>query len=474
MSTLKFGTDGWRAIIDEDFIPANVEKVIQAFCDWHRKESPKENHVVVGYDRRQKSEQSAYLVAEVLVGNGFEVTLSNQFCPTPCISWMVKNTDACAGIVVTASHNPFNWNGIKFKESYGGSASPEYTHAIEKQLEENEATNRPIEKDDLDVARQKKLYTTFDPTETYVTQLRSLVDIEKIYKADYKVLFDSIHGAGAGYLLEVLGKNVTEIRADANATFGGVNPEPIESNLEMLTQKMSQKGFDLGLATDGDADRIGAVDEKGRFVNSHQIFALLLKHYVEDKKLRGVIVKSISTTNMINKLCEKYELKLIETPIGFKHICKKLVEEDALMGGEESGGISFQPHVHERDGVLNGLMLLEMMSVRQKKLSELIDELYQEVGSYYFDRKDLHVKQETIENIRDKFGNQNRKSIAGKKIVRSNFVDGYKFVCEDDSWILVRASGTEPLVRVYAEGHKPEDVHQMIEEGVDWVKIYGE
>lgn len=465
MSEIKFGTDGWRAVIDRDFIPTNIIKVIQAFCDWRSKIAPNQKKVILGFDRRNKSPESAQLVAQVLAANGFTVLLASQFCPTPCVSWMVKSSDAFAGIMITASHNPAQWNGIKFKEEYGGSASPEYTGQVEKQLQENELISKTPLLMDFEEAKRKNLVILFNPHDDYVKQLQSLVDVAVIKNSGFKICFDPLFGAGTNFISVALGYDVTQIHSEADITFGGLNPEPIDKNLIPLMDKVKNEKFQVGLATDGDADRIGAVDENGQYVNSHQIFALLLKHYVEDRGLKGVIVKSLSTTQMINRLCEKYNLKLIETPIGFKHICKELVAHDALMGGEESGGISFAPHVHERDGVLNGLMLLEMMSQRKKTLRQLLDDLASEIGTFYFDRVDLHLEGYSPQKLQSHLLAKNLLDIAGLPVKSASAVDGLKYTFEDGSWLLLRASGTEPLVRIYAESLKKEIVGILLKAG---------
>jgi alpha-D-glucose phosphate-specific phosphoglucomutase len=468
MNPIKFGTDGWRAVIGEDFIPENIEKVIQAFCDWQKNQPNRQ--ILLGFDRRMQGVETAQLVAEVLAGNGFEVKLAKQFCPTPCISWLTKNTNALAGIMVTASHNPSQWNGIKFKESYGGSASPEYTAQVESQLIQNEKDKRKIEKISLQKGLESKKISYFDPHGDYVAQLRSLVDVEKIRKANFKILNDPLFGAGQGFISSVLGMPIGEIHAENDPKFGGLNPEPIDKNLGALMKKVVQEKWDVGLSTDGDADRIGAVDENGQFVNSHQIFALLLKHYVENKGLKGTIVKSISTSQMITALASRYHLPLIETPIGFKHICKILVEKNALMGGEESGGISFAPHVHERDGVLNGLFLLELMSVTGKRLGQLISELFSEIGTFYFNRVDMHVELDQIKRLTESLASERPSTLAGMKIVSVNTIDGFKFSFDDGSWLLIRASGTEPLVRVYAESKALKTVSDLLVEGEKLVR----
>lgn len=455
MTPIKFGTDGWRAIIDHDFTPENVEKIIQAFCDLFCDCANKK--IILGYDRRLKSPESAELVAEVLSRNGFAVSVSDQYCPTPCVSWMTKNSNALAGIVITASHNPSQWNGIKFKESYGGSASAEYTKKIEQKILENSDKKGTVQK--------KGVIAPFSPQKEYVAQLRSLVDVQLIQKAGWKILNDPLFGAGTHFLKETLEMEVEEIHTAADTTFGGLNPEPIDKNLGEMMLKMKSGRYDAGLATDGDADRIGAVDEGGNFVNSHQIFALLLQHYVENKKLKGPIIKSISATQMINILCKKYRLECIETPIGFKYICPLLKEKNALMGGEESGGISFAPHVHERDGILNGLFLLELMSIKKKRLGELIADLYAKIGSFYFDRYDLHVERPLIEALQSRLISSPLTEIGGEKIASVNRMDGFKYILEDGSWLLLRASGTEPLLRIYAEGSSPQKVKKLLSVG---------
>lgn len=464
---IKFGTDGWRAVIDKDFTLENVEKVLQAFCDWKNvgAHGRAPQQVVLGYDRRFKSEEAAVAAACVLAGNGFEVEISNQYCPTPCVSWMVKASEAIAGVMITASHNPWQWNGVKFKEDYGGSASPEYTGQIEKQLTDNEKTKRKIQTVPFEQGENKGLIRRFDPGKRYIGQLRHLVDTSLIKKSKLKILNDPLFGAGTHFLKKILGDQVDEIHSEVDFKFGGLNPEPIDKNLGELMQKIKSGSWDVGLATDGDADRIGAVDEDGTFVNSHQIFALLLKHYVEDKKLKGPVVKSVSTTHMIDKLGDKYGLEIIETPIGFKYICQQIVKDNALMGGEESGGISFAPHIHERDGLLNGLMLLEMMAGRQKSLKQLIEELYDDIGTFHFDRHDRHLEKTKIEALQERLKKEKISELGRKKVVRTNFRDGFKYILEDNSWLLIRASGTEPLVRIYAEASTKKDVADLLDHG---------
>lgn len=460
MTQIKFGTDGWRAVMGEDYTPENVVKVIQAFCDVEKDGINK--LVYVGYDRRKNSDGFAKLVATVLAANGFTARLSTQFCPTPCVSWLVKTNTALAGVLVTASHNPPQWNGIKFKESYGGAASPEYTARIEKKILENEgipARTYP----DFETLRASEKIEIFDPNTTYVRHLRDFIDVGAIRRSGFKIVVDPLYGAGTDFISRVLEAPVFQIHGETDPNFGGLNPEPIEKNLKALQESVLKNGADVGLATDGDADRIGAVDETGAYVNSHQLFALLLKHHLTHRKLKGAIVKSVSATQWIDRICEKYGLPLIETPIGFKYISQELLKNDALMGGEESGGLSLREHVHERDGVLNGLFLLEMMAVHGKKPSRLLEDLYEEFGYFAFHRNDYHLTQDKVAEVRSELAKKDVAEVGGKKLTRYNTLDGTKMFFSDDSWLLVRASGTEPLLRVYAEAPTRERVEELLE-----------
>lgn len=467
MSQIKFGTDGWRAIIGEDFTPENIIRVLQAFCDLYAQSGNK--LIFVGYDRRNQSPESARLVARVLAHNGFKVRLAKSFCPTPCVSWLVKTSSALAGVMVTASHNPPTWNGIKFKESYGGAASPEYTNQIEEQILTNgdKKTDYPA----FETLLSEGQIRYFDPDDTYITYLREFINVDAIRRAGLKIAVDPLYGAGTHYIAKVLQIPVTEIHTEADTNFGGLNPEPIEKNLGELMDLVKREHLTVGLATDGDADRIGAVDEHGQYVNSHQIFALLLKHHVEYRKLTGAVVKSVSATQWIDRLCRKYGLELVETPIGFKYISKELQARDALMGGEESGGISLREHVHERDGVLNGLLLLEMMALHGKTLGGLLEDVYREHGRFCFERVDYHIDRKRIDEADAKIHKQELKEVLGVEIRAYNTLDGVKLIFADDSWVLVRASGTEPLLRTYAEATSPERVKGLLRFARDYLNL---
>jgi len=462
-STIKFGTDGWRAVIGRDYTYENVRKVIQAWCDL---QSPNpQAFVLLGYDRRFSSDLFAQEAAGVLAANGIRVKMANDFCPTPCISWMTKETKALAGIMITASHNPFQWNGVKFKESYGGSASPEYCQKIEEQILKNDQTGPAPKFLPFEAAKASGFIESFNPHHEYVDQLRRMIDVESIRRAKLKIACDPLYGAGSGFFRSVLGQDLVEIRSENNPSFGGVNPEPIEKNVGALIQTVKTRGCDIGLATDGDADRIGAVDEQGNFVDSHRIFSLLLRHLVHHKKWTGEVVTTVSTTTMINRLCEAAGLKLHETPIGFKHICAKFLEIDPLIGGEESGGIAIARHVYERDGVLSGLFLLEILALHQKPFSQILSDLQKEAGPLHFVRKDLHLSEERIGALKSRLKEAPPKALLGRPVVREHLLDGFKYFLEDGSWLLIRPSGTEPLLRLYAEAPSAEEAGKLIDEG---------
>lgn len=456
---IQFGTDGWRALIAEEYTFANVAKVLQAFCDLQRE--GREKGVYVGYDRRFQSRRFAETAAEVLLGNGFKVFLSEDFCPTPCISWMTKQREGLAGVVITASHNPAAWNGVKFKESYGGSASPDFTSQIEVRIAENDLDDRSPHRLALAAGEKKGLLEYFDPHGAYLKQLQKMVDLKLIQKAKLKVVVDPMHGAGCGYFSKLLGKQAIEIRGDDNPSFGGVNPEPIEKNLALAAAEVKKAKAHIGLATDGDADRIGAIDEKGRFVDSHHIFALILRHLSQVKKWKGDVIKTVSTTNMIRRLCERYGLKLVETPIGFKFICQEFRKSTPLMGGEESGGIGIAKHVYERDGILCGLLLLEILAHHKKPFSKILAELQKEAGPLLFSREDMHFPVERIQAIKESLRGGSEPAFGKLALRGKNFTDGFKFEFSDDSWLLIRPSGTEPLLRVYAEAPSAEKAKQL-------------
>lgn len=460
---IKFGTDGWRAVISDQFTFENVRIVAQAIAEYVLDTAGKKVTVAVGYDTRFLSDKYAEECARVLAANGLQVLLANAVTPTPALSYAVKHRQAAGGIMVTASHNPYTYNGIKYKAGFGGSALPDIIKEIEARLYRNEPAVMPF-----DTALAKGDIKYINCKEDYFKQIRSLVDLPRIAKANNKVIIDPMHGAGAGYIRELLGSegmNVNEIRSDKNPLFGGVNPEPIRQNLQALVDSVLNGKAHAGFATDGDADRVGAVDANGEFVNSHVIYALLLRYLITERKWSGGVVKTFSTSQMIDKLASKYNILVYETPIGFKYICELFLKKDILLGGEESGGIGFKNHIPERDGILCSLLLIEIMAAYGKPLHEIIEEMMQEIGYHHYDRVDLHLSPEVKDRTMMTLTDTPPKEFAGVKVKETLTLDGIKFMLEDGSWILFRASGTEPVVRVYVEAGSKELVEKIIREG---------
>lgn len=460
-SEIRFGTDGWRGVIDEDFNEANVRLVARAVADYLHSAKPDGRGVLVGYDNRRKSEVFAQVAAEELARCGLPTVLSQSSLSSPALSFAVYHRRAQGGVMITASHNPPQFNGFKFKANYGGSALPEITEQIEQHLQHILAGKQT---DTLSPAE----WHTGDFTTEYLQHLRTLVDLPRILEAGWRVVTDAMHGSGAGYLRTLLQGGRTQaipIRENRDTQFGGVNPEPIAPNLGPLMQTVVREGADIGIALDGDADRVGAVDEQGNFVDSHRIFAVVLYHLVQRRGWRGRVVKTISTTNMIDALCRRFGLPLTVTPIGFKYICENMLQGDVLIGGEESGGIGIQHHIPERDGVLMGLMLLEAMTLSGKRLSELVQEVFDLVGEHYYNRIDLHLQREEMPAARERVARTEAREVAGLSVQAVDRMDGTKFLFENGAWLLLRASGTEPVVRVYAEASSPETVQNLLEAG---------
>ena len=468
--SIHFGTDGWRAVISDTFTFHNLRLLTQAISDAVASEKwnnglvtdpvPDPHKMVVGFDTRFLSDRFAQEVARVLAANGFVVYLSQADAPTPAISYAVHNLNAIGGVMITASHNAPRYNGVKLKSSYGGSALPEQCRRVEVYLNDNEALGRGPNSMDYEHARQSGLIQRFNPILAYNDQMRRLINFDVIAETPQRVVVDSMYGAGRGVirgLLQGTGCEVQEIRGEMNPGFGGVHPEPITRYLGALAGAISMGMGSFGLATDGDADRIGAMDERGNFVDPHKIMSLALRYLVEKRGWRGSVVRTVSTTRMIDRLAERYGLECRETPVGFNHIADYMLKEDVLIGGEESGGISFRGHIPEGDGVLMGLLLVEIVAEARTTLYELVEDLLCQVGPAFYDRKDLRLshpvsKAQMSMRLEDEAPSQ----IGGEEITRISTVDGVKYIMADDSWLLIRPSGTEPVLRVYAEGRTPQ------------------
>jgi phosphomannomutase len=458
---IKFGTDGWRGIIARDFTFDNLSRVAQATMDYLNRDGSGDNGVVIGYDRRFLSRDFARRVAEVAAGNGIRVRLTDGYAPTPAVSWAVRESGAGAGIMITASHNPPEYNGFKVKERFGGSARPSTTKVLEEIVAFNTANDRRVVATSFDEALHKGMIEIFDPCVGYFRQIGRYVDLDLIARAAIPAVVDPMYGAGSGFLPRLLA-GIDEIHASEDPLFGGQPPEPIGEHLKELSSLLRGGKYRIGLALDGDADRIGAVDENGDFFSSHCIFTVILRHLIEHKRLRGGVVKTVSTTRMVDLLARKYDLPLFETPIGFKHICELMLTEDILMGGEESGGLGVKGHIPERDGILLGLLLLEAVAVSGKGLRQLLDETMDEIGHFSYRRIDRRIEASVKEQLIARLNAQPPAEIDGRQVAATNFSDGFKFIFENGDWLLIRPSGTEPVLRLYSEAGTPEQVDRLL------------
>jgi len=457
---ITFGTDGWRGVIAREFTFDNLSTVAQAAMDWMTREGLAEQGLVVGYDRRFLSPEFARRVAEVAAGNGIKTLLCDEVTPTPAVSWAVKQEGAGAGVMITASHNPPTYNGFKVKEGYGGSARPSTTSLLEQIVAYNQAHNRLVRAVPFDEACRLGLVEQYDATTGYLRQLGRYVDVERIRQAGITAVADPMYGAGSGFFKRLLGTE--EIHGEPNPSFGGRPPEPIGEHLEALCGLLKTGRYRVGLALDGDADRIGAVDERGDFFSSHGIFTLLLKHLVERKGRTGGVVKTVSTTRLVDCLAANYQLPLYETPIGFKHICELMLEQQILIGGEESGGLGVSGHIPERDGILMGLLLLETIAVTGKGLREQLDEVLAAYGRLFYRRIDAPISSAEKERLLERLRTEPPDTIAGRAVSGTNFSDGFKFLFDNGDWLLIRPSGTEPVLRLYSEASEAEMVETLL------------
>ncbi len=465
-SPIKFGTDGWRAVIAEDFTFDNVRICAQAVANFLADVKMADKGLVIGYDTRYASERFAVAAAEIIAGNNIKAYLCRRALPTPVISYGILVKQAAGAIIITASHNPAEWNGFKYKPEYAGSASPEVISQIESHIP-GIIDSGDVRSIALKEGLKKGLIKYIDPFPAYYEQIRKLVDIDAIRSAGLNVAVDSMYGAGAGIFKKILAggsTKVTEINRNRNPLFPGIQPEPIAVNLKKLSRMMG-RGYDVGLATDGDADRIGIVGEQGEFITQLVTYALLTLYMLEVLQQRGAIVKTITTTDMVYQLGQIYDVPVLETSVGFKYVGPLMIKENALIGGEESGGYGFRGHIPERDGILAGLYFLDLMIKLKMKPSQLVAHLYNKVGPHYYHRIDLDFPAKDRGAIVSRVKNSNPEQIDGTPVVRVDTLDGYRFRLADTSWLLIRFSGTEPILRIYAETSSPERVQRLLAEG---------
>ena len=491
---IRFGTDGWRAIIGEGFTDENLAMAVDAAARTYAADGAS-GRIYIGFDCRSQASRYAVLAASIVAARGFEAVLSDRFCPTPALCWTVsRDPDAIGGIMITSSHNPAEYLGIKLRLSDGGASPKEFTDAVEDLLAEEPPVSFAQAKELADTAWSAGFdgsggvtgidgapFALANIMEPYIANLKSLVDAEAIRAANLRVVVDPMFGSGRGYLAGVLrdlGVEVHEVNSATDPTFNGLHPEPIRPWIDFGAEAVVEGGYDAGLVVDGDADRIGAVDESGAFVSPHKIISLMVMHLVEDKGLRGRVVRTYALTSMLERLCEAYGLELVTRPVGFKWVYVEMVAGDVLIGGEESGGIGIPTHVKERDGLLMALLIVEMMAQRRQTLGELVQALFAKAGAVEYARRDLRISPELKERFLDKVETQRSApngcysapcAISGIGLSDIETLDGIKFKFANGAWLLMRPSGTEPLVRVYCEAPTMEDVDALLDWGCSFV-----
>src|SRR5438445_2882207 len=464
MTRVNFGTDGWRAVIAEDFTFANVDRVAQASAA-HWNANPvtgTEKEVVVGFDRRFLSDQFARRAAEVFCGNGFQVVLTAQPTPTPAVSFAVKARRAVGGVMITASHNPAAFNGFKLKAHYGGSAEPAACQAVEALLDQNPVRAMVVNR----VLPNKIALVDIRPA--HYRAIKKLVDFRLISRSRLRFAHDPLFGVGAGCFAELLAGTscrVTTLNAAHDPNFGGINPEPVEKNYAPTAAYLKTHPHDLCLVTDGDADRVGGMDGRGHYLSTHQIICLLLHHLVVNRHAKGRVVKALTTTSMMEKMCAAHGLELVETGVGFKYICAEMLKGDVILGAEESGGIGFAGHVPERDGILAGLMLLELLAMERVPVNKLVAKLHREFGPHHYDRKDIHFPLEKRPLLMAYLAANPPARLLKSPVTKVHTYDGVKFVAADSSWLMLRGSGTEPVLRIYAESASAANVQKLLRVG---------
>ncbi|HUR45484.1 MAG TPA: phosphoglucomutase/phosphomannomutase family protein [Candidatus Saccharimonadales bacterium] len=459
MAQIKFGTDGWRAVIAEDYTFNNLERVAQATADyWLANPMPdSEKRVVVGYDRRFLSDQFARRTAEVMAGNGFEVVLTSEPTPTPAVSFAVKERKAIGGVMITASHNPPAFNGFKLKAWFGGSAEPVMCQAVESLLDKSPVQAQTIKDKPIDVRP------------AHYKAVKELVDFKLIAKSKLRFAHDPLFGVGAGCFSELLKGTtckVTTLNAEHDPCFGGINPEPVIQNYGRTAAFLKKHPHDICLVTDGDADRVGAMDGRGNYLSTHNIICLLLQHYHRNRKQPGRMIKALTTTSMVDKMCQAYGLELVETGVGFKYICAEMLKGNVILGAEESGGIGFPGHIPERDGILAGMMLLELLATERVSVNRLLTKLEKEFGPHRYARIDARFPLEKRAALMDYCKSNPPAKLLKSPLAEVKSYDGVKFVAQDGSWLMLRGSGTEPILRIYAEAKSDADAQKLLKMGV--------
>jgi phosphomannomutase len=468
MTEIKFGTDGWRGVIADDYTFANVRRVANAIAAYVLKHEDASRGVMIGYDTRFGSPNFARVIADIIAGAGIPVKLANDYTPTPAVSLAVKQQGAAGGVMVTSSHNPWNWNGVKFKAKFGGSATPAIMKLVEAELGANstpKGTPVPVEEVDFKQA--------------HIDAMCRFADLDLIAKAKFRFAIDSMYGSGRGVMARIFsdrGIDYVAIRQEVNPLFPGINPEPIEPHIAMLRETVTQQRCHAGLATDGDADRIGAIAEDGSFVDSHKCFAVLTRWLLERKKWPGDVVRAFNTTGMVDRIAAKHGRKLHECPIGFKYIADLMMDHEIVIGGEESGGIGYSRYLPERDGLLNSLLLANVMAEERKPLGQLVADLQREFGPHYFGRRDLHIPEDVKQSAIKRARAETTTKVGRYNVVKKEHMDGVKFFLDAPAngngatpWVLFRASGTEPLLRLYSEAASPELVTEILERATGFV-----
>lgn len=467
MTSIRFGTDGWRAVIAEDFTFQNVERVAQAAAEfWRANPIPETDaRVVVGYDRRFLSDQFALRTAEILSANDFAVTLTDRPTPTPAISYAVKCQRAIGGVMITASHNPPSFNGFKIKAHFGGSADSALCQGIESWLD-----REPVRSVNERNGRAGERIKIADLCPAHFRAIKKMIDFKLISKSKIRFAHDAMFGVGAGCFEKMLAGTtcrVTTLNAVHDPFFGGINPEPVEKNYRLSSAYLKKHPHDICLVTDGDADRVGGMDGRGNTLSTHQIICLLLRHFVASRKAKGRVIKALTTTSMVDKMCAAFGLPLVETGVGFKYICAEMLKGDVLLGFEESGGIGFPGHIPERDGILAGMMLLEMLATERTSLTKLIARLIRDYGPHCYGRIDAHFPLEKRPALMAYCKGHPPAKLLGSSVVDVKAFDGVKFIAQDGSWLMLRGSGTEPILRIYAEGKSDDGVRKLLRQGVE-------